>query len=89
MSCRVKEDTKSLTTGLVFGERGAEAEEMFLGLLQVIAAEVQVEPARCGGVGPWGWLGVGDALKIETDVAVAGEHDEVLLDDSSCPPRNA
>lgn len=79
MSCWVEEDAEPLTTWLVLGEDGAEAEETFHGMLQVVDAEVEVEPTWCGGVGPWGWLVVGDALEVEADVTVTGEHREVVI----------
>jgi hypothetical protein len=79
MSRRVVEDAKTPTARLVFGERGAEAEDVLLGLGQILDSEVEVDSARCSWVGPWGWPAVGNALEVETGVVVAGEHDEVVV----------
>lgn len=52
---------------------------MCLCLIEVVDAEVGVEPPWCGGIGPWRWPVVGDSLEVKPNVVVGGEDDEVLV----------
>ncbi len=73
MSGRVQKDAEALAARLVGREYGAEAEKVSFGSVEIVDAEIQVEPARSGGVWPRARPMVGDTLKVQTSAVAGGE----------------
>ncbi|GAA1870970.1 hypothetical protein GCM10009736_43410 [Actinomadura bangladeshensis] len=86
MACRVDEDAESAAARLVLREFGAGAQDAFLRRVQVVDAEVVVDPARRGRVGPSGRRRVADALKAEPDVALDRQGREVVVAGTEVAP---